>query len=211
MNIIMDVYWFGLAVYLQPIIWMYLYDKPVPIKPSWVQATGIGVIIWLLISGWSNGNYTNTLLIAYTTMVIYVIHHYRLRPVFQPICLAFLIVFVNSFYWEFPLHLSSLFGGGDINLVLLQALHFAPLPFLMGLGFKPPKRWLGVTLLLWMVVLCLFYARFVFGHWVIPASLMCCRFLSLAVLLWILRFPNQPENRIIYIIRQLLTRNEGVQ
>jgi hypothetical protein len=185
---------------------MWLFNKDVPVKPQWVQLIGLGFVAWLLYSGWGVGFYTTGLLICYTLMVIYVIHYYRFRPGFQPVCLAFLICFLNSIYWEFPLHVADFLEFDNFGVLAVQCLHLLPVPFLVQVSFRFPRRWWYWSIAMWVVVAALAYARMMFG---LPqpfgaASLYFSRILGLYTLLWVLRFPGQEEDKIILRVRGVL-------
>jgi len=184
-----------------------LYGRDIPVKPEWVQLAGAGAVAALWLTGWGSGYYTNLLLVNYVLMVVAVIRVYRFRPGFQPVCLAFLIVFVNSFFWEAPIHAADLAELDNTGTVLLQTVgHLYPLPFLLGTGFTPPRRWWYWSVAVWTVVLGLTYFRLT-GALPSPwrlVSLYLSRWLGLLTLTWILRYPGQPENRIIYTVRNIL-------
>lgn len=197
---------FVAAVYLQPLIWMYLYKKRVPI-PSWFfQVAGLVLASVIAALRLGSGFYTSEILVFYTLSVVYCIHYYRGRPGFQPVCLAFLIVFVNSYYWEFPIHAGNLLAG-HIGLVLFQSAHLYPVPFLLLCGFKLPSRWWYWSCAAWTLISALSLMRILY---LLPVSSsiinIVCRGVGLFTLLWVMRFPGQPENRIIYTVREALSR-----
>ena len=204
----MDIYWFGLATYLQPLIWMILYNRKL-FNPQWIYPIGVAVIGVLAATGWSSAHYTNSLLISYVLMVMYATYCYRSRPGFQPVCLAFLLVFLNSFYWEFPIHVADLLEG-NVGVVLLQSVHLYVVPFLWTLKFSVPENWFRYSCYAWTVIVGLeainlqFHPPWPYG----PVALTLCRFIGLFTLLWILRFPGQPENRIISMAREVLRRHD---
>ena len=197
---------FVAGVYLQPLLWMYLYDKDIPISPKIIQVIGVllsAVILFLRIG---SGFYTPEILAFYALAVVYCIHYYRRLPNFQPVCLAMLVVFVNSYFWEFPIHMGNLLAG-HVGLVMFQSAHLYPVPFLLLLGFKFPKRWWYWSCAAWTVIVSLssiklFLIPTLPSMWVNMVS----RIIGLFTLTWILRFPEQPENRIIYTVREGLTR-----
>lgn len=199
---------FVAGVYLQPLIWMYLYNKRVPIPPWVFQVAGVALAIFIAVFRVGSGFYTPEILLFYTLSVVYCIHYYRGRGGFQPVCLAFLIVFLNSYYWEFPIHVGNLLAG-YVGLVLFQSAHLYPLPFLLMLGFKFPPRWWYWSCAAWTVITALSLTRILN---IVPVSSsvinLICRGVGLITLTWILRFPGQPESKLIYAVRQVLARHD---
>ena len=207
----MDIYWLGLAVYLQPLIWMFLYSREVPVSPRLVQGAGVGFAAWLLYSGWESGWYTNTLLVTYTLMVVLVIEVYKFTGGFKAVCLGFLVVFVNSWFWEAPIHFADFMEFDGVGTVLLQTFgHLYPVPFLLNTGMKPPSRWWYWSVATWTVILVLTYLRMVsfFPSPWNTVSLYFSRWLGLFTLLWVARYPGQAENTIITRVRNILSRSE---
>jgi len=204
----MDLPWLQILVYAQPFLWMILYSVKIPLKPKSVQVILFGVAGVLAVTGWGSGFYSNTLLIFYTLSVLYVIHYYRFRPDFQPVSLAFLIVFLSSFYWEVPIHIADLLELDSFGVVAVQALHLIPLPFLLTLGLKVPQRWWYWSVAAWAAIAAI---EFMYMQDLIPLTfrpwiLYLSRLIGLYTLLWILRFPGQAEDKIICKIRELLVR-----
>lgn len=194
------------CIYLQPLLWMILYSKNVPIPPRLVQAAGLVLALVLAVLKIGSGFYTTEILVFYALSVVYCIHYYRERPGFQPVCLAMLAIFVNSYYWEFPIHVGNLLGG-YVGLVLFQSIHLYPVPFLLTLGFKFPRRWWYWSVAAWSLITALALAKLYLAPSVSMAWVnLVCRAIGLLTLTWILRFPGQGENRIISKVRQLLGR-----
>jgi len=50
----------------------------------------------------------------------------------EAVSLGFLTVFLNSFYWELPLHLAELLSGPPHVGMLVQACRLIPLPWLLN-------------------------------------------------------------------------------
>lgn len=192
----MDVPWIQLAVYAQPALWMWLYDKKVRI-PSWlVFVGGVVVAAGVYLSGVKYGFYTTPLLIFYILAVTAVALHYGDRPGFQPISLGFLIVFCNSFFWEFPVHVADFLEFDSFGVVAVQALHLWPVPFLMKKGFEVPPRWWYTSAVAWTAISVI---QVVYMNRLSPVGssiLMLSRGIGLYTLLWILRFPGYGDKLI---------------
>ncbi len=82
-------------------------------------------------------------LYAFLVLGVYTVLLYR-HDVKTSICLAFLLTFINSYYWEFPLHVSAILYHGLTFNGFLQTLHLLSVPYLyVNFNFKPrpePKR-----------------------------------------------------------------------
>lgn len=206
----MELPLFSLAVYFQPLLWMMLYNQKPRVDPRLVYPTGFLTIGILLLSGWSYGNYTNELLVSYVAMVMYVSWVFRWMGDFRGVCVAFLIVFLNSFYWEFPIHVADLLEFDSFGVVAIQSMHLIALPFLLDAGMKLRWRWWYTSCLVWFVILGLTYMRLLAllsYPWNL-ASIYLSRFLGLFTLLFILRFPEQGESKVYQNIRRWLN-HEG--
>lgn len=201
----MDVPLVQLLVYAQPLVWILLYRWRLRV-PTWLVIVG-GVIAaaWVWVSGLNYGFYTNGLLIFYILSVTYVAYHYRDRPHFQPISLAFIIVFVNSFYWEFPLHVADFLELDSFGVVAVQSLHLWPVPFLMKQNFDVPKRWWYTSVVAWAVI-ALFSTFHMMGYIVGDLwtwTMYLCRAIGLYTLLWILRYPGYGD-KLIFKVKDLI-------
>lgn len=197
---------FSLLIYLQPLAWFWLYDKPIHIDLRLLWWAGITTIVMLIESGWSYAHYTNPLLITYVVMVMFVAWVFRFRPGFQPISLAFLIVFLNSIFWEFPIHVADFLEFDNFGTLALQCVHLLPVPFLLSAGMVLRRRWWYTSCWSWFIILGFTYLRM---EGMIPyptnvISLYLSRFLGLATLLFILRFPEQGESKAYLKVREFL-------
>jgi hypothetical protein len=149
---------FNLFVYSQPFLWLFLYRVRMRISLSLFTAVGLGVAGALMYTGYSNGHYDNYLMTLYTLFVVASVIYYRKLGFLKPICLGFLIVFINSYYWEFPLHVLDFLTNWNVGLQLVQALHILPLPFLLCvcsgdfhyISFKEVRN---LSLYLWLTTL----------------------------------------------------------
>jgi hypothetical protein len=202
----MDVPWLQLGVYAQPLVWILLFDKKLRF-PIWLfDVMGVIVAAGVYLSGLNYGFYTNTLLIFYILSVTAVAHHYRDRPNLESVCLGFLIVFVNSFFWEFPIHVADFLEFDSFGVVAVQALHLWPLPFLLKLGFSVPKRWWYGSAVAWTAIAAL---EVLYIQHVLPLeALYLCRAIGLYTLLWVLQFPGY-GSKLIFRVKDKVFRGLG--
>jgi len=122
-------------VYVQPFIWLYFLDKDMDIKNRYIRLyypVALGILYLILsITGFGFSQYNNELLMFYVLLLLY--SHYILRHNYNykdSICLSFLLVFINSYYWEFMLHLNAImFYGLSFNQII-QGFHLIPAYFL---------------------------------------------------------------------------------
>lgn len=119
-------------IYVQPYFWLYFFNELSNIKDRDNLKIGFYfctafVYFMLLDTGFSFSQYSNKILRMYVLFVY--ISYYYLREKYDvkdSICLAFLIVFINSYYWEMMLHINKIiFFGLDFNDVI-QMLHLIP-------------------------------------------------------------------------------------
>ena len=126
---------FQFTVLAQPFLWMWLYDSPVlTIRESFKDKFAtIGLCAAALIykTGFSVAYYTTSILIQYIIMTLLATYIYNLRyDIKQAICLAFLTVYLNSFYWESPLHLAEIIEYHGLRSHMLpQFLRLTPVLF----------------------------------------------------------------------------------
>jgi hypothetical protein len=139
-------------------------------------------------------------------MVMFVAWVFRFRPGFQPISLAFLIVFLSSFYWEFPIHVADFLEFDNFGTLALQCVHLLPVPFLLNAGMKLRHRWWYTSCWAWFIILGFTYLRMeqLMPYPTDVISLYLSRVLGLATLLIILRFPEQGESKVIIKVRSIL-------
>lgn len=203
----MDVPWVQILVYAQPVLWLWLWDRDGFYVPPWIVVVGGSIAAAAVyLSGLNYGFYTTEILIFYILAVTYVAYHYRDRPSLHPICLGFLVVFINSFYWELPIHVADFLEFDSFGVVAVQALHLWPLPFLLKkTSFEVDPRWWYSSAVAWTVIAVisvLNLQRVVVGEaWTL--ALMLCRSVGLYGLLSILRFPGYGE-KVIFKLRERL-------
>jgi len=133
-------------VYVQPFIWLYFLDKDIDIKNRYIRMGYIALLgciyLWFDITGFEFNQYNNELLKFYALLMLF--SHYVLRYEYNfkdTVCLSFLLVFINSYYWEFMLHLNAImFYGLSMNQII-QGFHLIPAYFLYRMiEIKDTKR-----------------------------------------------------------------------
>lgn len=118
-------------IYAQSLLWIKLLDYDYDIKNIFIKtsfSTSLGILyLWLSITGFCFSQYTNNLLKFYVFLMLYTYLFLRLHHSFyNSVCLTFLIVFINSYYWEFILHFNAIIFYGLSFNQLIQALHIIP-------------------------------------------------------------------------------------
>lgn len=125
-------------IFGQPLFWMWLYDRGVDLsayRDSFFILSGSFCVATLALS--VNYNrvfqyYTNWLLFLYAFMVMFMTWTFEEKFSFkQSLCLGFLLVYLNSYVWEFMLHLTSYRANGISPNDLLQMQHLIVLPWLV--------------------------------------------------------------------------------
>jgi len=127
-----DVYYvLRSIVYAQSFFWLYLLNKNYRIDDNIFKKGVLFLLVLtyfvLIYTGFSFSQYSNDLLMFYNVLLIcsyvFLTNKYNY---FDALCLSFLIVFINSYYWEFMLHLNVLiFYGLNLNQ-FIQAIHLVP-------------------------------------------------------------------------------------
>ena len=126
-------------VYAQCFIWILLLD----VEIDWVDRFFEYIFPLFFLSGFIAMGYVHMNQISLDFYSTRLINTYVIFVLFTSfcmglkynkrvsICLGFLLVFVNSFFWEFMLHLNTFVFNLEIANVLVQSLHLIPVPFLM--------------------------------------------------------------------------------
>jgi len=158
---------FQFLVLFQPVFWGYLYTIPLKLGNNRkLDAAAYflfaAVITGLLITGFEVGYYKNHLLVMYTLLVSGSYTWYRRNlGVLKALSLAFLTIYLNSYFWEFPMHMAEYASLSFYPAQLHQLWRLSPLIVIRyefrGLSWRYVK--LGVV-----VSSLLFWARFY--HWV---------------------------------------------
>lgn len=119
----------------QSLFWMWLYESkynfPDKLKYRFIQGSACFLITSIILN-FEVGYYTNHLIVLYTLMTLLSFYiYYQRKPLKEAICLAFLTVFLNSYYWELPLHLAEILSGTLHIGMIVQLWHLTPIPFLL--------------------------------------------------------------------------------
>jgi hypothetical protein len=125
---------FDVAVLVQPFFFLYLYRVRAKVSMEAFYLLGCLTAFNLWVLDVNIGHFDNFLLVLYTVMVLATVVYYRHLDGLKPICFGFLLVWINSYLWEFPLHVLDFISNRDVALQLVQALKIAPLPFLIYLA-----------------------------------------------------------------------------
>lgn len=100
--------WVQLFLYGQLLLWLNLYHSRVHFNADMEQAFNVGsalTFITVLFTGLEVGYFTNIILLQYIVFVYFSVRIYNNKFEFKKaVCLGFLTVFLNSFYWEFFYH-----------------------------------------------------------------------------------------------------------
>ena len=129
-------YAFQAAVLLQPLFWIWLHDNrcinfPESTKYVFYLMTAWTAVV-VYITGFEVGYYRNNLILQYIIMTVIAVLLINTRRSFkEALCLSFLATFLNSFYWEAPLHLAALLSGEPLANLLIQGWRLAPAVFLV--------------------------------------------------------------------------------
>lgn len=118
----------------QPFIWMKLYSYD--LRLEWLRPvfylSGLAAITAVKATGFSVGFYRNALIIAYILLTMAAVTLYGTRYTFsKAVCLGFLTVFLNSYYWELVLHLGEYLTVGFYVEQLAQLWRLTPLAFFL--------------------------------------------------------------------------------
>jgi len=135
---------FRALIFGQPLFWMWLYDRDVDLsayRNTFYFFSGSFCLAALIKSVTDNSvfeYYTAWLLFLYAFMVIFVTWGLEEKFSFRKsVCLGFLLVYLNSYVWEFMLHITSYMTHGICANDLLQMQHLIVLPWLL-MRFRLP-------------------------------------------------------------------------
>jgi len=93
-------------------------------------------------------------LIQYALLTMGATFLYNQRnPIKEAVSLAFLTVFLNSFYWEVPLHLAEFFHGVHVGMLVQLWRLFPAVWFMKNYVFDEGSRWTLAQGLLFSLVL----------------------------------------------------------
>ena len=123
---------------IQPYLWMRVYDWKILVSEwnkylFYCSSTLFAVVVWILNA--EIGYYNTGLIIQYIFFVMASTYLYNQRyGVKESICLAFLTVYLNSYYWELPLHIAEYIEGYRYLAQLKQLWRLFPLLFFIPRG-----------------------------------------------------------------------------
>jgi len=119
-----------LVVLGQPLAFMWLHGSKIRVPDVvkyYFYLIGFQFILLIAATGFEIGFYTTSLFIQYAFLTMGATFLYNQRtPIKEAVCLAFLTVFLNSFYWELPLHLAEIFSGAPYVGMLVQLWRLVP-------------------------------------------------------------------------------------
>ena len=114
----------------QPLVFMWLHESKIRVPDVvkyYFYLIGFQFILLIATTGFEIGFYTSSLLIQYAFLTMGATVFYNQRnPIKEAVCLGFLTVFLNSFYWEIPLHLAEIFSGAPHIGMLVQLWRLLP-------------------------------------------------------------------------------------
>lgn len=128
-------FFFQFIVIVQPVFWMYLYDWGHGFKEvyKWFfYLVAEACIVGIVKTNFTVGFYTSIILIENILMVCLSTYLYNQRwNIKEAVCLGFLTVFLNSFYWEILLHAADILQYGFNLGQLVQYWRLVPLVFFL--------------------------------------------------------------------------------
>lgn len=145
----------------------------------------------------------NILLVRITYQCIKGVYHGN-----KLISLSFLLPYLNSIFWEFPLHISDFVINGLTNNLIVQSVHFLPLTFFLP-GLKRNLRViLERSIWNWLITLVLFEVRINYNFGVYDLWLgFINRFISFSILIYtLITIKRKQQSNIWLWIRQQLKR-----
>ena len=181
-------YVFQAMVVLQPLLWMWLHGSRVNLPENlkyvfYVAAVDAVFMVW--VTGFNMGFYTTALIVQYCVFTLLTVYLLNVRYCFkEALCLGFLVVFLNSYYWELPMHFAAVLSGEPVVNIVFQLWRLAPLPFLLGrYRFVPGARYVveagvGVS----GVVMVARYFLHLREWWLLPLNRLVCLLLLVKVI-----------------------------
>ena len=175
-------------ILLQPLFWMWLHNSKIWFRERVAKELFIILSMVAFFFTWNlgvnMGYYKTDLILQYIIFTVLAVYLFNTRRSFkQAISLGFLTVFLNSFYWEIPLHLAELLSAGPHLGMLVQIWRLAPLPFLLkNYSFdKYAKPTLAVGLFVSLVVMVLRIYLHMSYWWMYPFNRIVCLLLLVKV------------------------------
>ena len=151
-------YFTQLMILGQPLAWMWMHDNKIRVPDEikyYFYLSGFWFILLVATTGVEIGFYTTSLLIQYALLTMGATFLYNQRnPIKEAVSLAFLTVFLNSFYWEIPLHLAEFLSGAPHLGMLVQLWRLFPAVwFMKNYVFDEGSRWTLAKGLLFSLIL----------------------------------------------------------
>lgn len=119
----------------QPLLFMWVYDNDWKIHEQHKTVFYLiaeAFIIIILVTKFQIGFYRTNLIIQYATLTSIAVFLYNTRyNIKQAICLGFLTAFLNSYYWELPLHIADFVNGPLHTRMVVQFWRLIPLLFFL--------------------------------------------------------------------------------
>jgi hypothetical protein len=160
---------FNLIVYTQPFFFGLLYHWGKEIKDVYFYGAGVAALYLIWLFG-PVGHNTMDILACYVFLLCFTYYYYTQHGLtrFKPVSLAFLIVFLNSYWWEFPIHVVGTLTGSSLSLFLLQSLHLVPLLFLREyseIRISSRKSVVDAMVITWVPVCGVMFLVLYFNLW----------------------------------------------
>ena len=117
-----------ILVYAQSFLWLYLLNRDFEIKSIIIKVLFPVCLVFIYFilheTGFEFNQYTNNLLKYYIVLILFSYNILRFSyPFKNAVCLSFLLVFINSFYWESMLHLNAIIFNGLSFNQFVQSFH----------------------------------------------------------------------------------------
>lgn len=129
-------YIFQATILGQPFLWMWIYGNGLKIRENFkftFYLLAEAFILAIFVTGFQIGYYRTHLIIQYALLTVIASYLYNQRnSIKEAICLSFLTVFLNSYYWEIPLHLAEFLSGSIHRGMLVQLWRLIPIPFFLS-------------------------------------------------------------------------------
>ena len=129
-------YAFQIGVLGQPFLWMWLHDSRFNFPEAFKRVFYVGcaaAIFLVSLTRFTVGFYRTHILLQYLVMIPSAVYLFSQRRNFkEAVCLGFLTVFLNSYYWELPLHLLEYLVVPFYVEMVVQLWRLVPIPFLLS-------------------------------------------------------------------------------
>ena len=134
-------------VLIQPYLWIKIHDLEFHVSEWFKYSYYVGAVLFaeiVYIYRLEIGYYNTFVLIQYIGMTVLSTYLYNQRySIKEAVCLAFLTVYLNSYYWELPLHVMEYIQCGYYGpWQLVQLWRLFPLLFFIPRGYVTGEDWL---------------------------------------------------------------------